>query len=203
MPKTLSDQDIADFRDRLCDVAERLFAEHGPEAVTMRQLAAELKVSPMTPYRYFQDKDAMMAAVRARGFSRHADALEAAYASSSGTSLERSGVVAEAYVRFALENPQAYKLMFDFQQPTMANYPELVAAASRSKATMTAHLKSSPDAAKEGPGERDLIGHVFWSGLHGAIMLHLTGMLAPPNDLVSITRRMREVMIKGIMSGKA
>ena len=121
MPKTLSDQDIADFRDRLCDVAERLFAERGPEAVTMRQLAVELKVSPMTPYRYFQDKDAMMAAVRARGFSRHADALEAAYASSSGTSLERSGVVAEAYVRFALENPQAYKLMFDFQQPTMAN----------------------------------------------------------------------------------
>ncbi len=203
MPKTLSDQDIADFRDRLCDVAERLFAERGPEAVTMRQLAVELKVSPMTPYRYFQDKDAMMAAVRARGFSRHADALEAAYASSSGTSLERSGVVAEAYVRFALENPQAYKLMFDFQQPTMANYPELVEAASRSKATMTAHLKSSADGAKEQPPDRDLIGHVFWSGLHGAIMLHLTGMLAPPNDLLSITRRMREVMIRGIMSAKA
>lgn len=203
MPKTLSDQDIADFRDRLCDVAERLFAEHGPEAVTMRQLAAELKVSPMTPYRYFQDKDAMMAAVRARGFSRHADALEAAYASSSGTSLERSGVVAEAYVRFAMENPQAYKLMFDFHQPTMANYPELVEAASRSKATMTAHLKSSSDGAKEQPAQRDLIGHVFWSGLHGAIMLHLTGMLAPPNDLVTVTRRMREVMIRGIMSAKA
>ena len=47
--------------------AERLFAEHGVEAVTMRQLAAALGVSPMTPYRYFKDKDAILAAVRARG----------------------------------------------------------------------------------------------------------------------------------------
>ena len=44
----------------------------------MRQLAAELGVSPMTPYRYFADKDAILAAVRARAFNRHAEALEAA-----------------------------------------------------------------------------------------------------------------------------
>ncbi|HEY3889596.1 MAG TPA: helix-turn-helix domain-containing protein, partial [Caulobacteraceae bacterium] len=66
MPKILTDNDLARFRDRLCDVAERLFAEHGAEAVTIRQMAAELGVSAMTPYRYFKDKDAILAAVRAR-----------------------------------------------------------------------------------------------------------------------------------------
>ena len=43
----------------------------------MRQLAAELGVSPMTPYRYFEDKDAILAAVRATAFNRLAEALEA------------------------------------------------------------------------------------------------------------------------------
>ena len=51
MPRILSDADVADFRARLCAAAEDQFAEHGIEAVTMRQLAAALGVSPMTPYR--------------------------------------------------------------------------------------------------------------------------------------------------------
>ena len=39
MPRVLSDTDVADFRGRLCEAAERLFAEKGLESVTMRQLA--------------------------------------------------------------------------------------------------------------------------------------------------------------------
>src|SRR6185503_14526016 len=84
MPRVLSETDVADFRDRLCSAAERLFAERGPDAVTMRQLAAELGVSPMTPYRYFEDKDDILAAVRANGFNRFAAALEKARDGASG-----------------------------------------------------------------------------------------------------------------------
>src|ERR1700744_2830749 len=84
MPRVLSDTDVADFRDRLCEAAERLFAERGPDAVTMRQLAAELGVSPMTPYRYFEDKDDILAAVRTNGFNRFAEALELARSSHVG-----------------------------------------------------------------------------------------------------------------------
>ncbi|MDI1364126.1 MAG: helix-turn-helix domain containing protein, partial [bacterium] len=68
MPRVLSSEDVEDFRRRLCAAAETLFAEHGPDAVTMRQLATAMGVSPMTPYRYFKDKDAILAAVRAEAF---------------------------------------------------------------------------------------------------------------------------------------
>src|SRR5678815_5993328 len=104
MPRVLSETDVADFRDRLCEAAERLFAEHGPDGVTMRQLAAELGVSPMTPYRYFEDKDDILAAVRTSGFTRFAQALETARASGTDAN-SRGEAVGEAYVRFALEHP--------------------------------------------------------------------------------------------------
>ncbi|MGI8841076.1 MAG: TetR/AcrR family transcriptional regulator [Caulobacteraceae bacterium] len=178
MPKILSDQDIAAFRDRLCDAAERLFAEHGTEAVTIRQLAAAIGVSPMTPYRYFKDKDAILASVRARGFDRHAEALEGAYDETAGDPLERAAAVAGAYVRFALENPEAYKLMFDVRQAGEADYPELVRAGSRSRATMTRHLRDLAAAGRL-KGDPEFVGHLFWAALHGPLMLQLSGMLPP------------------------
>src|SRR5262245_60224573 len=109
MPKVLSDGEIADFRERLIDAAERLFAEKGLEAVSLRQLAGELGVSPMTPYRYFKDKDEMLAAVRARGFNRFAEALEVAFAG-PGSVEARVAATGEAYVRFAFDHPAAYGL---------------------------------------------------------------------------------------------
>src|ERR1044071_9304655 len=78
MPKVLTEADIGAFRDSLCEVAEKQFAEHGPDGVTIRELADAMGVSPMTPYRYFKDKDAILAAVRARAFNRFAEAMEKA-----------------------------------------------------------------------------------------------------------------------------
>lgn len=187
MPKILTDEDVARFRDRLCDVAERLFAEHGPEAVTIRQLAAALGVSAMTPYRYFKDKDAILAAVRARGFDRHADALENARAEAGGDAVAKANAIGAAYVRFALEHPEAYKLMFDVNQPTADAYPDFVRASARSKATMTAHLLDLK-AAGLFDGDPDYVGHLYWAALHGPIMLQLTGMLAPPLDAPALIR---------------
>src|SRR5215213_1829552 len=122
MPRVLTEADVADFRERLCAAAERLFAEQGPDAVTMRQLAAELGVSPMTPYRYFRDKEEILAAVRTNGFNRFAEALEKARASVQGARA-KGAAVGEAYVNFAFEHPHTYKLMFDLNQPLDANYP--------------------------------------------------------------------------------
>ena len=189
MPKRLSPADVADFRNRLCDVAEHLFAEHGTDAVTIRQLAAELGVSAMTPYRYFADKDAILAAVRARAFDRHAQALEEARAAPAASALARSEAIAAAYVRFALDNPEAYKLMFDVRQPNAESYPDLVRAGSRSRATMTDHLHDLT-AAGLFTGDAELVGHIYWAALHGPIMLQLSGLLAPPLDA--------ERLIKGL-----
>lgn len=196
MARALSAEDVEDFQDRLCDAAERIFADHGLEAITMRALAAQMGVSAMTPYRYFRDKDAIIAAVRARAFNRHADALEAAYAR-PGDWQERSAAVGEAYLRFALENPEAYKLMFDIKGAGAFDYPELAAAGARSLRTMTHHLEAMI-AAGELTGDPNLIGHMFWSALHGAVLLELAGILAAPMDARRISEEVTQTLWRGL-----
>ena len=146
----------------------------------MHELAAELGVSTMTPYRYFRDKDDILAAVRARAFNRLAEALEEAL-SSGRTALEKGEAVFRAYVAFAFGDPAAYKLMFDLTQPDESIYPDLVKANARARATMTDYVRLYVD---EGvlAGNPTLIGHVFWISLHGAIVLKMAGKLSADFD---------------------
>jgi AcrR family transcriptional regulator len=195
MPRVLSQADVADFRERLCEAAERLFAEQGPDAVTMRQLAAELGVSPMTPYRYFQDKDDILAAVRTNGFNRFAQALEAAR-DGAASPRAKGAAVGEAYVSFAFDHPHTYKLMFDLNQPLEGDYPELVEAGKRARATMSAYVK---DLVAEGAlaGDPEQIGMMFWAAAHGAVVLELAGKL-PKGAARTLHQAMAQAMGKGL-----
>jgi len=182
MPRILSQSDVADFRERLCVAATRMFDARGPEGFTMRELAAELGVSAMTPYRYFKDKEDILAAVRARAFNRFAEALEAALKIEN----RDEGAVYRAYVTFAFGEPAAYKLMFDLTQPDENLYPDLVKANARARSTMTDYVQLKIDAGRF-EGDAGLIGHVFWAVLHGAIVLKLAGKLTPEYDFERIS----------------
>src|SRR6185503_15399243 len=141
MPRILTQTDVAGFRERLCEAATKLFAERGRDGFTMRELASALGVSAMTPYRYFKDKDEILAAVRAHAFSRFADALETAF-QNRGSAAERGGAVGEAYIGFAFSQPESYRLMFDMSQPDEAEYPDLVRASERARHTMTDYVRA-------------------------------------------------------------
>jgi AcrR family transcriptional regulator len=195
MPRSLSHAEVACFRERLCAAAERLFAAKGLDGVTMRQLAAELGVSPMTPYRYFRDKSEILAAVRAAGFLRLAEALEAARARPL-SARARGAAAAEAYLAFAFEHPDAYKLMFDLDQPDEDAYPELVEAARRADAQMVgwaADLTASGDFA----GDPEEIGRMFWAATHGAVVLEMAGRL-PPGGARQLHQALASTLARGL-----
>jgi hypothetical protein len=66
--------------------------------------------------------------------------------------------------------------MFDVSQPTFADYPELVAAMGRARLTMGAGLRELATAGRF-KGDVELAAYVFWSTMHGAVMLELAGLL--------------------------
>jgi AcrR family transcriptional regulator len=175
MPKTLSSDDIQQFREAMRRVAENAFATRGAAGVTMRELARELGCSAMTPYRYFRDKDEILAMVRAAAFNRFAARLEAAARTAPETD---HSVVSEAYVAFALDEPHAYRLMFDQAQPAGV-YPELASASQRAWRMLGTHFEQLV-AAGILEGDPQLIGYAYWASLHGFTMLALANQLPLP-----------------------
>jgi len=186
LPRVLTETDLADFREKLIAAATRIFAEKGREGFTMREVAAELGVSAMTPYRYFKDKDEILAAVRASAFDRFAQVMEDAFASAQDP-VARGAAVGEAYIRFAFGEPESYRLMFDMSQPDEANYPDLVRAGERARRTMTDHVRAMVGAGLL-EGDPVLIGHVYWAALHGAVVLELAGKLGAECDFETLSR---------------
>lgn len=175
MPRVLTEIDISGFREKLCALATKLYVERGPENFNMRLLASEMGVSAMTPYRYFRDKDEILSLIRARALSRLADQLERALAG-PGTLPDRSAAMGRAYVRFALDEPTCYRLIFDLAGPEGLAAPEMVEAEARARAALTDHMRMMVDHGYY-KGDPELIGHVFWAGLHGLVVLHLAGKL--------------------------
>jgi AcrR family transcriptional regulator len=174
MPRILTQAHLEQFRSRLCDVAARLYFEVGHSDFNMRDLAARVGVSAMTPYRYFGDKEGILAAVRARGVTRLVDQLEA--------ELPRGpAAVIQAYICFAMGETAYYRLIFDLSQ-SPSRQAEAASQEHRIHATISAAI-----AAERSSAEAEIIARSLWAALHGAICLVIAGKLceAELGDLAS------------------
>ena len=160
------------MRERLCEAAARIFVAEGEAALSMRRLAAEVGCSAMAPYRHFADKEALIAAVRTAAFDRLADTLDGV----ARDGRHKAADIGEAYVRFARQNPAAYKLMFDLAQPDEAAFPALAAAAERAREAMSGYVRDLVEAGVLA-GDPVALGYVFWATIHGLIVLELAGRL--------------------------
>src|SRR5258708_25383041 len=175
MRKQLTDQQVEAFRARLVRAAEKLFAAHGVAGVTMRQIAQALGYSQTAAYRYFASKDEIRAAVRTAALDRFCNKLEAAFdpARDARTNARKVG---DAFLQFALEHPDSYRLIFDTQHPEGAQFSDSGQTMKRFHATRTTYVQGLID---EGlvVGDADTLGLSFTAAAHGIIMLHFSGLL--------------------------
>jgi AcrR family transcriptional regulator len=175
MPILLTDAQVTQGRERIRQVAERQAVERGLERVSMHSIAQELGWSATALYRYYENKEAILAATRTAALDQLSDILEAVMAG-PGDIWERSRAIGNAYVDFAFAKPDAYRLIFALSQPDIARYPDLADASERARRNMTAYVE---EMVAEGDldADPDLLAHIFWAGLHGLISLQMVGQL--------------------------
>jgi len=202
MPRNLSAADVDAFRARLCAAAQERFVRQGVDGVSMRQLAQDLGCSAMTPYRYFRNKEEILAAVRAAAFDRFAAALERAAERAAGDLRAAGAATSEAYVTFAFEDPDAYRLIFDLSQPHPDRYPELVRASTRARRVMSSALQKLVEAGIFA-GDPELMGYAFWATLHGLVVLRLAGKLPEKPDFETIQREALRLLVRGARADAA
>ena len=189
----LTVEEVGAFRGKAVAAATRLFAERGYRGVTLRSLAKELGVSPMTPYRYFENKEELFAMVRTEAFRRFADAQRDAVAEIEDPE-DTLRVLGRAYVSFALDEPDAYHIMFELLQAPAGTYPGLEAEQARAFSYLHEAVQASVDAGLL-EGESLRRAHYLWAQLHGLVSLHLAGKLVMGcsfEELVSTVFEKRE-----------
>jgi AcrR family transcriptional regulator len=98
------------LRDEILDAATELLLESNQEkAVSIRSVAQRVGVTPPSIYLHFADKDALLDAVCGRYFERLDDVMQQV-ADEHPTTIDRLRAQGLAYVRFARQNPELYRI---------------------------------------------------------------------------------------------
>src|SRR5579862_9662310 len=100
------------LEETLLKTAIQLIGEVGPAGFSLREVARRAGVSHNAPYRHFQDREELLAAVAAQGFRELTQAMLDVAANQS-TGMGRLKLAGLAYVEFALRRKEHFTVMFD------------------------------------------------------------------------------------------
>ena len=114
-PKTRRERNLAEIRDRALPLAERIVLNEGMAALNARRLARDLGISVGSLYNAFGDLPAVVRAVIDRSSQMLADVLLDAVAAAEPEPRARVMALGEAYLEFAIAEPQRWWLLFEYR----------------------------------------------------------------------------------------
>ncbi|MER8016944.1 TetR/AcrR family transcriptional regulator [Streptomyces griseoluteus] len=168
MPQASSSYHHGDLRAACLRAARELLEEDGSAGLSLRAVARRAGVSATAPYRHYADRDALVSAVAAEGYRELAEYLAAAHP--EPRTPDELASVAVAYVRFALDRPAMFRVMF--AEPCDPGSEERVAAT----AAISAYVRGIVLAVFPGV-DPDALSTTVWALVHGLAFLHLDGKL--------------------------
>ena len=162
-----------------------LIDTEGVGALTLRQVARQVGVTHAAPYRHFKDKADLLASVAGEGFRLLADRTEFARDAAGPEQVARMQAIGVAYVRFALEHPAHYRVMFGRDIVDLPGEHAFHREGERAFAVLTSCLGEAPrpgPPSSDAPGTRAILA---WSTVHGLALLLADRRLPLPLDQTS------------------
>jgi AcrR family transcriptional regulator len=169
--KERRERERGEVRERLLNAARELFVEEGYEAVSMRKIGARVGYSAMALYRHFRDKDDLLRTLCEADFRRLREAMDRV---PPGTDpVARLFALGEAYVRFAVEYPNQYRLLFLAPLPAGARseVKDHVPAEQDAYELLRVTVAEAIAGGRFRPEHRDdhLIAQTLWAAMHGVV----------------------------------
>jgi AcrR family transcriptional regulator len=152
-------------------VSRAIIEDEGLEHLTIRRIAETIDRTQPAVYQHFAGKDEILAAVVVEGFVALVESLKRA---SRGGTLSLPAI-AVAYVRFGVERPRLYDVMF-VAPPAIAFARGDTPAPARTAFELFA---SAVAASGLEQSEIETVTEVAWAALHGLVMLTITKRLRP------------------------
>ena len=161
-----------ELKQQILEASVKLFSEQGYEGVSMRKIAEIVQYSPTTVYLYFKDKNEILFELHELGFKKMETFNQDLF--DIKNPLLRLHKLGENYLRFGLENPEYYDLMFILQAPmNFINKTEDCCWNGGDKAldVLKSILQECIDKKLIKPGDVNVMAMAIWSMAHGLVSL--------------------------------
>lgn len=169
-----------DLKAALVDAGLAELEEKGLEAVSLRSIAARVGVSHTAPKNHFDGLRGLLTAIATVGFERHAAEMRRGV-ENQPPGKARLHAACNGYLRFALENPELFKLMFS-NTLCNANDPDLKRAAWDSYEVLRGIAHGLDWDKADAPGNPWRTEWMLWSMVHGYSLLLIEGQIRRGED---------------------
>jgi AcrR family transcriptional regulator len=195
-----------DLRRAIVAAALEILNETQSHDFSLRELARRAGVSHNAPYKHFAEKRDLLAAVSAAGFEALTKRMNVEAAKASQRRAQLFAVL-RAYIRYGVENPALYRLMFGgYLSGPDDGRPAIERAAAETARALLAGLirdgalgKAIPDTPRN---ERKIAGAILacWSLVHGLTMLLADGLVGPRKKSGALGDSVVQGMLDGLAS---
>jgi AcrR family transcriptional regulator len=183
--------------DRLLAAARDLFLEVGPVAFSLREVARRTELTAAAVYRHFDGKEALLAAVCEEGFRAFGSYLMAALKAKSARA--RLMATGDQYLRFALERPRDYRVIFMSEVPAGTKMdPDSLPPTF---AFLVDRVRECIDSGDLRAGEPMEMAVTIWAHVHGLASLRISGHFQNVGDddaFRKIYTRSVDVLLEGL-----
>lgn len=163
-----------EMRELILRGAQKIFLENGYEKTSIRSIADAIEYSPATIYLYYKDKNELLFALQALAFDKMMQEFRIVV--SVADPMERLVDLGQQYIKFAIDNPELYDLMFIMQAPMDAqacrdeNWEDGLKTFDFLKIIVLDCMNAGYI-----KGDRDLetVCLTIWSFMHGLITIYL------------------------------
>lgn len=193
-----------DLRRELLQAAMEMVEQDGIEALSLRRLAERVGVSPPALYHHFRDKQALLCAIGEAAIGRFEGQMQDGLLEVQGLEARFERFVT-IYVRFALDHPELYELLFG-RAIWQAKGPESEAFRAKARASFRNYADMVVSLQAQGRLGADLnplrLAQVLWGTLHGLCCMYNDGLAFRPGDVEEISQYARG-LLQGLRQRKS
>ena len=162
------------LRQALLDAALNLIRSQGIEHLSLRAIARDVGVSQTAPYRHFADKNQLLVEIAKQTFHELSEHCHRALIpdASIADNIHRCAM---AYLHFAIDNPERYKLTFGQSIEQRDDYPDLLEAGMNSFAVLLQLIEQGIADGSLIDQDARLLANTSWSTIHGFASLAIDG----------------------------
>jgi AcrR family transcriptional regulator len=167
-----------DLKNALIKAGADILSKEGVSALSLRKVAQKAGVSHAAPYAHFTDKQALIAAISTEGYKKLYEQIAQVAEQYRSDPLRRFVEASWAYVQFALDEPDQFKVTLSGMIEKEQDYPAFVETARQTFSLVVDIVLQCQQAGILRTGAADLTAVSVWALIHGFVTLLMENQLS-------------------------